>query len=370
MKKKKLLVIIKTLIENGISKYVERTYSKLSRTGSFDVTLLVLSKTNPIETIEKLQESNVKVITVPSINKNPLMYCMKINKIINKEFDIVHFHTDSWVNFFPIKVASKRRISKIYVQSHNSSSERVNRSVLKRQMQKIGKANYNKWVTRKMAVSEEAGEWMFGKDTDVEIIPNPVDVNKFKFSTENRNKIRKEFNISNSTILFGNIARFDTQKNPLFLISIFSKIYKENANAKLFMLGAGELKQKVIDKIKKENLEDAVIIKDWTNRVEEYYSAIDEIIFPSLYEGFPLSLIEAQAAGVPIIYSDSVTKRVEIVSNVVPFSLDKNAQEWAEKAIYNFKENKIKRDIAYGVLLEKGFDYDNHINRLVDLYNS
>lgn len=367
MKKKRILLVVATLNEGGISKYVERTYSKLANY-NFEITIMVLSSIYDGNVFQNLNNHGIRIVIAPSVIKNPFKYVRVIRKTVTNYFDIVHMHSDNWINFYPLIVASKRKIKKIIVQSHNSNNHFITDSKLKNSINEWAKRNSHRWITERIAVSKEAANWMFLKNENVKILANPVEVNHFRFKKEYRDEIRGKYHIDNN-ILFGNVARFDLQKNPLFLIDIFYEIYKLNHNTKLILIGSGPLKKEIIKKIDAYKLNSKVIIVDWTSEIEKYYSAIDEVIFPSLYEGFPLSLLEAQCSGTSILYSDAITSEVHVLNNIRDLSLEEKSKDWALDALSLYKEfSKFNRENAYQEVAVKGFSYDNYLRKLVDFY--
>jgi glycosyltransferase involved in cell wall biosynthesis len=270
-------------------------------------------------------------------------------------------------------MAQKNKNSKVFIQSHNSKSTKIEKSFSKYSVHKVVKKISGNWNVCRIAVSEEAGKWLFNPDDKFKIINNPVDVNRFKFSFKDRTYIRRKYNISEDEILFGNVARMDYQKNPLYLVKIFKEIRQINKKIKLILIGSGVLKNEVTEFIYKNKLEKDVIIIDWTDKVWMFYSAIDEIIFPSLYEGFPLSLIEAQCSGCNIVYSDTVTKDIQLLETTISFPLRRSAVEWAKLSLKNFdvyQLNKFEKRIeASNMLLDKGLDYQTYIKMLMKLYD-
>lgn len=368
MIKKNILVIVKTLGQGGISKYVEQTYLSLNKKNEFKISLLILSKNNDEEAIKLLDESGIEIFTTPAINKNPIGYFKKINEFFKKNaFDIVHWHTDNWINVYPVMLARKLKIERILIQSHNSSNTDVSKSFLKSNIQRILRTLSKKWKIQKIAVSEEAASWMFRNSEDALILPNPVDVQKFRYSQSGRREIREKFDIKD-TKLFGNVGRFDEQKNQKFLIEVFKEIHNIDKNARLMLIGTGKLKDALVEQVKELNIEQYVTFIDWTEDIDKYYSAFDEVIFPSLFEGFPLSLIEAQCSGCPIVYSDSITRRVEILDTTIKSSLNNTPKFWAELAMNNADIPKKYRENAYKLLMSKNFDYMHYTNILVKLY--
>ena len=155
---------------------------------------------------------------------------------------------------------------------------------------------------------------------------------KYHFDSVEHEKIKKQMGHSGK-IVFGNVARFKKQKNHEFLIDIFAEIHKMNQNTVLILVGQGELEENMKEKVAKLGLDDCVEFLGARNDVPTLLKDFDVFLLPSLFEGLPLVGIEAQAAGLPVLAADTVTKELNITGNVEFLSLEKPAKFWAEKII-------------------------------------
>lgn len=371
MIKKNILIIVKTLGQGGISKYVEQTYLFLNKEDKFNISFLILSEDNDKVAIDVLKKSGIKIVTIPAINKSPISYFKRIRAFLkNSTFDVIHWHTDNWVNVFPILLAMKKKVNKVIVQSHNSSNSDVTNSKIKRLIQNFFRNKSLNWNITRIAVSSEAARWMFGSSKKVKILFNPVNIEKFKFTEENRNLIRKQYGIKDE-IVFGNVGRFKEQKNQVFLIRIFNQVCKINKNVRLMLIGSGPAEKLIDEEISKYGLQNKVIKIEWTESISKFYAAFDEIIFPSLYEGFPLSLIEAQCSGCPVIFSDTITKDVKVLDSTLRYPLKSTSEDWARKSLENVNDylGKYRRAEVSRILQKKGLDYESYIGKMIDLYS-
>ena len=196
----------------------------------------------------------------------------------------------------------------------------------------------------KIAPSTEAAEFVFGKiavkNNKVTILHNALNYDDFKFNKKNRDKIRTELNVGNKT-LYGHVGRLNKQKNHIFLLNIFKEILKKDKNSMLVLIGEGELKQEILNKIKELNIEKNVILLEPKKNINEYFMAFDKLIFPSLFEGMPNVIIEAEASGLPCFISNTITKEANITGLVKYIDLNKSAEEWAS-IILNKKIEKRK----------------------------
>ena len=220
------------------------------------------------------------------------------------------------------------------------------------------------------ACSEIAGEWMFGKDIakrdNYSILKNGVDAEKFSYSDEYRMSVRNELNINENTFVVGNISRFHIQKNHSFLIDIFYEINKKYKDSVLLLVGNGELRKEIENKVKALGLKENVIFTGVRTDVDRILSAIDVFCMPSFREGLPVSLVEAQASGVHIVVSDTVSEEIKITDLVEYQSLDSNADVWAD-AILKYSV-PYQRENTKQQIVDSGYDIKNTAAWLQEFY--
>lgn len=264
---------------------------------------------------------------------------------LRKNHEIIYFNTSSFYNISAYYYSKKLKFKKIIVHAHNTKD--TSRSFLLQLIHCINRIYINKIATAKLACSRKAAEWIFGQKegSKVTIINNAVDIGKFKFNEEKRKEQRKKLNLVDRFVI-GHIGRFVYQKNHDFLIDIFNEVVKEKSNAVLLLIGEGELKEKIENKVREYKLEDRVIFYGTTDKVYELYNAMDCFVLPSKYEGLPVCGIEAQANGLYCLFSNTITNELKN-SNCVKFIGIDNVDEW-KKEILNVNEynRTISKDIC------------------------
>jgi len=166
-------------------------------------------------------------------------------------------------------------------------------------------------------------------------------------------------------LIVGHVGRLNYVKNHKFLVSVFYEIQKLHRNSLLLIVGEGKERENIEKQVKKLEITDKVIITGLRNDVENLLMAMDIFIFPSLYEGLPVTLIEAQATKLPCLISDTVTRYAKQNENVRYFSLKKKPQKWAQRAI---KLSEYKREFISTSKLESGFDIRNIAKKLEKIY--
>ena len=200
-----------------------------------------------------------------------------------------------------------------------------------------------------------------GESIHIHVLNNAVDFSRYKRSSGHKNVVLDSIGIPNDGFIVGHIGRFSRPKNHLFLIEIFQKILEKNKKAYLLLAGDGELKPEIEALVTKLSLNKHVYFLGNVQNIPELLAAFDVFLFPSLWEGFPLTLIESQVAGVRCIVSDSITKDVLLTNKIEMISLDKSADYWADRTLDESNETYIE----YG--LEK-YNLQNIIQELLKLY--
>lgn len=285
----------------------------------------------------------------------------KLKKIIKENnYKIVHVHAYT-IGYFCLKVAKECGVPIRIAHSHSNEATRDFKYLPKLFLQRI----YTVYATNLMACSEDAGKYLF-KNKKFEVMNNAIDSRKFIYNKEIREKIRKKLNIENSFVV-GHIGRFKPEKNHKFLIEIFSEVKRKKNNAKLLLIGTGDLENSIKKQVQELNLQNDVIFLGNRTDVNNLYQAMDIFIFPSLFEGLGIVAIEAQASGTPIVCSNKLPPEIEISSICKKLSLSETAEVWADEAIKLAEDNKSKRNLQQEVI-NAGFDLSDIVNKLQDFY--
>lgn len=288
----------------GVESVVMNYYRHIDRNKiQFDFLIDEDSTNIPTEEIEKL---GGKIILIPPYQKLP-KYIKALKKIFkNNKYKIVHSHI-STLSVFPLYAAKKAGIKVRIAHSHSTTNQKeFLRNILKSILKIFSKRN----ATNYFACSEIAGRYLFGNktfdDEKVVVIRNAIDLKEYSFDETARNDIREELSIKENDLVIGHAGRFVKTKNHAMLIEIFSKICKDIPDAKLLLIGEGPLLEKIKNKVSKMQLDSNVMFLGQRKDMNKIYSAIDQLILPSLYEGFGMVAIEAQACGLLVSASDKV----------------------------------------------------------------
>jgi len=235
---------------------------------------------------------------------------------------------------------------------------------------KILRKNLYRKCDYMFACSDLAARAVFGdkryEEGETVFVPNAVDTKEFAPDEIIRGEIRKQYGLEDSFVI-GHVGRFHYAKNHEFLLEVFAKIRMKNANFKLFLLGDGPRRKEMEAKAGELGIDKDVIFAGNKNPVAPFYQAFDAFLFPSRFEGMPGTVVEAQAAGLPCLVSDSITSQVKATALVTFLSLTKSEEEWAEEFILHVKdcnaEGKVQVDLS-----DTNYDVNYQVKRYEQFY--
>ena len=278
------------------------------------------------------------------------------------EYEAIHVHANALYYILPLVLGKVFGIKKIILHSHSTHS-----SVgFLKALHYINRSTVSRLANIHLACSQEAGIWMY-KDKSFEVINNAVDATKFKFSPGNRDEIRKEFGISNETYVVGHVGRFETVKNHSFIVDVFKKFHEENPSSALFFVGEGSLLDEIKQKVESLGLKDVVYFSGPRYDVDKIYSAFDLFLLPSLFEGLPFVLIEAQCSGVDCLVSSNVTNEAFITDLVTSLKLDDNIDTWVS-TMQILSKSKKDRSLFSKIIEDKHYNIEYTASRLTEIY--
>lgn len=303
---KRVLVVGLSKNRGGVEAFFHNYYCKMNlRKYHFDF----LSFDGDVAFGDEYRRDGARVFNVPNPHSHPLKYNEAVRKIIlDGKYDVVHVNMLSAANMTPIKMALKADIKKIIVHSHNAGTPK---GVIRKILHLINRRRLNDNRLVKLACSEKAGYWLFGKNADFQVINNAIDAKKYRFSRAERAEVRRKYGIGDDEFLIGNVGRLCEQKNQQFLVELLSKM---NKKYKLMIVGDGDRRNQLEELAKKYGVFARLIIVPNVEDIKKYYSAMDAFLFPSLFEGLPLAPIEAYANGLQLMLSEEITREIDMGS--------------------------------------------------------
>ncbi len=361
---KKVLIIIGKLSVGGAEK-IARDIGFYADKTKYEIHYLVYGA--EIEAYEEqLLDCGCIIFHFDWPSANYLQYYKRLKELIcNEQYDVIHAHTmfnSGWAMLagkrckVPVRIAHSHSIC-------NKSSRSIVQSIYERLMRKL----ICRYATAFVACGNNAGEWLYGKQCFAQkgiLLLNGINTDLFSFSEENRHKIREKLNWRDSFII-GHVGHLETVKNQAFLIELMPEILKRNRNAKLLLLGEGKDREMLTSKIEKLGLQANALLAGNVSNVADYLSAMDVLAFPSLYEGTPLALIEAQTNGLPCIVSDQIPRDVFLTDIIQALPLQNAFSVWIDAILtsQHVKTNEYATQIK-----THGVDSKTMLQKIYQLY--
>lgn len=288
-----------------------------------------------------------RVFTVPPY-QHVLAYQKALVTLFREQgWKIVHSHENA-LSVFPLRAAKRAGVPVRIAHSHSTSGPgEPARNAMKWVLRRFA----NVYPTHRMACSRHAGEWLFGRGVNFEVVYNAIELDRFLFAPRARAEVRSELGVSDRTVAVGHIGRFAAQKNHEFLLDVFRRVVADGLDAILVLTGDGPLRTEMERKAKILGLSDKVRFLGQRNDVGKLYQAFDVFCLPSLYEGLGIVAVEAQTAGLPTLLSSEVPREVDVTGTTLFLPID-DAHAWTEAL------SKVEPGARIEVHREDFADYD------------
>lgn len=249
------------------------------------------------------------------------------------------------------KYAKKYNVPKRVIHSHNSTQAPV--SLVEKLRQKNVELKMDSYVTHYFACSEEAGKWMFGK-RPFTVIKNSVDANVFYYNEASREQMRKQYELENK-IVVGTVGRLVDAKNPMFMLKIFDELQKNNPETIFLHVGDGVLMEELKELRDQYDWKDKYLLVGNQSKVADFMNAMDVFVLPSIHEGFPIVLVEAQATGLQCLAADNITTSCDLTGNMQFLPIENTEKLWAEKileVVQKPRKSEIRRvqELGYDIV--------------------
>jgi glycosyltransferase involved in cell wall biosynthesis len=297
-----------------------------------------------------------------------LAHINALRKLFRENRYDVLYALNNTMNLFPLGVAYFYGIKVRVSESLTMASPLERKKTIMKNVLKLFSHLYCNYF---MANGKDCGIYQFGRkayeEGKINIFLTPVDAMKNTFDSVLREKTRQKYGWSNK-VVYGYIARFEKQKNPLFLIDIMYQIAQKQDNASFVIIGAGSMEKQMKDRITGYGLDEKM---NWLGRredIRQFYNAFDAFLLPSLYEGLPVVGVESQATGLPVFFSDEVTREAGIAELGYFISLKKSAEEWADMIITETQKAMPFRKGRECDLINAGFDAVSETKRLTSYF--
>ena len=359
-----LVVNTVAFTSNGISSIILNTSLWMNRAGiELD---FAASGNSDAYYVEKFKQMGTSLYT---FNKaNPVKYIASLFHLMrNRKYDIVHVHGNSAM-MTPVLIAAL--LAGIPVRIVHSHNTQTNHPIMHRLLYPLFSSLY----TQAVACGHKAGEWLFHKKPFV-VLNNGIDMTKYKFCAAKRARMREEYRCADDTVYI-HVGRFNANKNHVFLINVFDDLLRIKPNSKLILVGTGDLYNIIVRCIKEKKLMQHIICVGETDRVAELLMMADCFVLPSVCEGLPVVLIEAQASGLPCYVSDHVPIESDKTNSLKFLEINtvQDIHTWVQNLSQVSAETDAKRMVKSQTNIEllqrAGYDIRQVAKRLRDLYIS
>lgn len=361
MNKIKICHVVSGLVGGGVEEMLYNYCSNMDMT-KFDMHILYQHKAEK-KNYEQFKKLGFKLKEIPYKVKHPIKnFTLTYNYLKKNKFDIVHCHM-TLMNFIPLICARILGIRIRICHSHNYDGRKKNYII--KFCELILKKLCICCSTDLFACGEKAGEYLYGKNK-YEIIPNAINLEKFEFDKNMREEIRKKHNINNNVTVLGNIGRLTEQKNQKFLLEIMKQLKKESRNEyKLIIIGDGKLRSDLEKLAREYEISANIIFTGIISNVQDYYNSFDIFLLPSIWEGLPVTSIEAQANGLKCLFSNNLDNSL-IIDSLKTKVLQLNINDWIDEI--KRIDGKYKRKINLEKFNEKKYNIFLEAKKLERFY--
>lgn len=354
----RILFVVKNMrLSNGVASFAMNYYRKLNETDiQFDF-LVISDVGSPY--YSEIQRNGNKVFILPSYKKNPMLIFPYLHKLFHEnKYDILHCNVMN-SGFFILMIANRYKVPVRILHSHaTQNGDRKWKEIRNKIFCRFSLIHANYYFS----CSHLAGDYLFGKD-NYYLIPNAIDTDRYQYSRYYRMIHRCSEKCGNKLVVM-TAGRFTKQKNPIFIVDIIFALSRLNEDFVFWWFGNGELEQSVIQYAKDKNVYQYIKFWGASPSVNEYYSAADVFILPSLYEGLPVVGIEAQTSGLPVLFSRQITGEIKL-AGAVEFLPLSNAELWAEH-IWSYHD--FDRDTYSESIHMEAFGIEKQCQKLKRLY--
>ena len=352
----------------GVERYMMENFRLLNRT-KFSMDFLTSASDVPFEA--ELRQAGATVYHIPSF-KHPVRCYREIRKILRRRtYGCIHLNISTAL-LAVAAVAGRREKVPVLVHSHSSGYHDRNRTreVVYTFLHRICKPMLKRNTDYFGACSLEAAAWMFPGDVvksgRVHILKNAIDIHTFEYDESVRTKVRRELNVEADNVVLGHVGNFMPVKNHRFLLEIFQAFLALNSNARLLLLGTGELQSEIKTRAQEAKLSDKILFLGYQPNPQDFYQAMDALVLPSLFEGFPLVAVEAQTAGLPCYLSDAITKASALTDLVHFISIHRSPTVWASEMNRTLHSPRYSR---HEEMVDKGYSLEQGIRSLEEIYS-
>ena len=353
----RVLHVITGMGSGGAEALIMNWYRNIDRTKvQFD--FLLRSDDNMYS--EEINKMGGKVYVMPSYPRHYIKnYCDTKEFLQKNSYKIIHVHGNALIYTNILPMAKKLGIPCRIMHSHNTDTQKK----MYRPVHYLKRINIMKYITDAFACSDTAGRWMF-KNHDFTVLKNGIEIDKFIYDPELRSRKRKELRLEDKFV-FGHVGKFLPSKKHHFLINVFEKVVKQKPECVLLSIGEGPLQEEIEKIASEKGIADKIRFLGVRRDVNELMQAMDLFLFPSLFEGLGIVLIEAQASGLHTLVSSQVVRECKITDLVRFLPLEES--QWIN-AIMNYMDSPEREQYRTNEIIEAGYDMKQVVKSLERFY--
>lgn len=352
----------------GIESFLRNVLTRMDMT-DLEVDIVASSIGESVFT-DSLRQHGVRFFELSGDQRNVAENHQRFRELVReRQYDVLHLNAFQGLSLAYLKIAEQEGVPVRIAHSHNTALRKSATRPVKQLVHAWARSRYTRYATDLWGCSKNAAEFLFTKrelqKRGYTFIPNGIDVERFRFDPVIRAKVRNEMGLTDKFVI-GHIGRLCYQKNQTFLLNILAEAVKRNPSAVLLLVGDGEDKPALMQKAESLDVLDKVIFYGTTTTPEHLLWAMDAFAFPSLFEGFGIAVIEALAAGLPVVCSENVPEEVLISPQIRIVSLADSGTAWLEAILKKSEHFLSNSDAVRGAgfetcavsrfILERGYD--------------
>lgn len=335
MEERRICIVCESWESGGIEGFLSNVLLHMDRRG-LRVDIVAAKLCESVFT-RPLKAAGVRFVELSgSLRRFPLNYKLFRQLLQTEHYDVVHLNAFQGMSLNYVRLAAEAGIPVRIVHSHNTGLRRSSTRALKLLIHAVSKRYFSKYATEYWACSVRAAQFLFPSNVtgsrSFQVIPNGIDIERFRRDQTVREQVRSRFGIEEGQLVIGHVGRLCYQKNQTFLLEVFAAMRKRDVDSVLLVVGGGD-RSALEEKAERLGLRDRVIFCEATDHVERLFWAMDIFVFPSIFEGFGIVLIEAQAAGLPAVCSNRVPREASFLPSTLVLPLEDSAESWAEQVL-------------------------------------
>lgn len=286
-----------------------------------------------------------------------------------QSYDVLHLNVFQAVPLACLSLAKRKGIPLRIAHSHNAGLRKSITRPVKQLLHRTARELFTRYATDLWACSASAAEFLFSKkqlkERSYRFVPNGIDAAKFRFRADIRECTREELGLRGQFVV-GSVGRLCCQKNQRFLLDVFAEIVRKRPDSRLLLVGEGEDKAALRQKAEALGITERVTFYGLSGQVEPLLWGMDVFVLPSLFEGLPVAGVEAQAAGLPVVCSDSISEQAWVLDRVRALPLNAGAEVWADAVLA--LENTPRTGGEAEQMCAAGFDSTNVASQIETFY--